>query len=428
MAIAVLAGALLACPAGARAATVTAHASEPDPTGHGDDFPAYVDVTDVGHHRNDLELRVSARAVLVVERARRPLKVRHGCRRRGTRVAICRMADPTLYVDPGGGNDTVRGRCTSGDVSFYGGYGNDRLVSGGCAAYLYGGPGNDVLVGDSFGQWLYGGGGNDRLLGGGGQDTLYGDGAPHYRGSDFIDGGGGNDTVAWDERTDGIRADLRRGVAIGHGDRDILRRIESVAGTEGDDVLVGDGGPNRLLGSRGRDRLIGRGGNDVLDGGLQSVTYTDIADDLPDRFDCGPGRDRVRYPERSVLPVGCDRIYDFPGLFGETIRARPRAVGAHAVEVPVVCDITLTTCRRKVVVRDGRTVLGQSPLVDDPPAAIRVRLSRRARTNGAVTIVVTGDGKSADVFSEGELIPYRFSWRLACRGAPARDVCRIGGR
>lgn len=402
-----LLAAMLVSPAAASGATVRLVRPTVDEDG-------YIYVSDAGKHRNDLGLRFSGHAVLVVEHGRRALAARGGCRRRSPRIVICGAASPdnTVYLDAGGGNDVVR--CRNGDISIDGGGGNDRLLAGTCGSSLRGGSGNDVLVGGRFSDEVRGGGGSDRLHGGGGHDVLYGDGFWRHRGNDFIDGGRGSDTAAWDERGDGVHADLVRGVASGPRDRDSLRRIENLAGTTGNDVLAGNRRPNRLLGAYGRDLLIGRAGADVLDGGIAAPGYQDNGDRRADRFSCGAGRDLIRFPERSALPVGCERMTtDFGELFGETISARPRAVGAHSVAVPVICDDSLSTCSRRVMVREGHRVLGRSRFVNDPPARIRVRLSAAARR--AVTIVVSGnDG-------------YRFSWRLACRGAPRRDVCRIGG-
>jgi hypothetical protein len=426
IALALLAGSLVA-PVAAHGATVEGYGPDPDPTG-GDDFPPGVSVKDPGHQHNDLELRVSRRAVLVVERGRHPLVARHGCRQRSSRVVICRVradAEATISVDAGGGDDVVRSRCTAYDVQLYGEGGNDRLFAGSCGVWMWGGNGNDTLVGGRYGDELRGGAGADRLIGGAGGDVLYGDGFWRHRGNDSLDGGGGRDTAAWDERSDGIRADLRRGIAVGPRDRDTLRRIENLAGTAGNDLLAGNRGPNRLLGTHGRDLLIGRQGNDLLDGGTASIGYTDENDRHLDHFRCGAGRDKVRYPDRALLPVDCERMEgDYLLFWGETLPARPPPAGRHAVKVPTNCDIEQETCRRRVVIRAGRRTIGRRALVTVRRNFFRVRLTAAARRKDIVTVVVQGYDSSP---GEGRT-PYRFSWRLACRGAPRRDVCRIGAR
>jgi hypothetical protein len=416
-------------PATAGAATVTLQAPYVAQDIGDQDEDGYIDVTDAGkHRRNELEVRVSNRAVLVVERGRPPLKARGGCRRRSAHVVICRATSPdnTVYVEAGPGDDTVR--CKGGDISMYGGAGSDRLVSGSCSGSIAGGPGNDLLVGNSFPQELRGGGGDDRLIGGGGDDLLYGDGTSRGRGSDFIDGGPGKDTAAWDERSGGIRADLRRGLATSHGEHDGLMRVENLAGTTGRDVLAGDARPNRLDGAGGKDLLVGRGGNDLLDGGSGSPYYSDNDDDVPDHFRCGSGRDKIRYPGLVALPVGCERMEGAEReLFGETIPVRPKPAGPHQVDVPVVCNAENETCRRRAVVKAGRREIGRSPMLTEPGRFIRVRLTAAAPRDGVVTIVVDGDDRDPpDSFDPGPY-PYTFTWRLGCRGAPPGDVCRAGG-
>src|SRR4051812_4297204 len=130
--MAVVAAAMFVSPAGA--ATVTLHPPYVAQDLGDEDEDGYIDVTDVGSHRNNLEVRTSERAVVVVERGRRQLNTRGGCRRRSAHVVVCRVRTPdnTVYVDTGGSDDVVRGSCAPGDVSIDGGSGNDRLFSDSC--------------------------------------------------------------------------------------------------------------------------------------------------------------------------------------------------------------------------------------------------------------------------------------------------------
>nr|MDQ3725364.1 hypothetical protein [Actinomycetota bacterium] len=61
----------------------------------------------------------------------------------------------------------------------------------------------------------------------------------------------------------------------------ILGTVESLEGSWGPDVLIGDGAANTLLGRAGNDLLLGRGGEDRLVGGTGR-----------DRLRGGPGADR----------------------------------------------------------------------------------------------------------------------------------------
>jgi hypothetical protein len=68
-------------------------------------------------------------------------------------------------------------------------------------------------------------------------------------------------------------------------------------------------------------------------------------------------------------------------------------------------------------------VIGRSALVTVRRNFVQVRLTAAAPRRGVVTLTVQGYDSSPGEGRE----PYRFSWRVSCRGAPRRDVCRIGG-
>ena len=81
----------------------------------------------------------------------------------------------------GTGNNVLDASTFSGNVTLYGGTGDDSLS---------GGAGNDLLVGDDGADVIDGGKGDDRLLGDGGNDTLIGGG-----GQDQLSGGDGDDLL-----------------------------------------------------------------------------------------------------------------------------------------------------------------------------------------------------------------------------------------
>jgi Ca2+-binding RTX toxin-like protein len=109
---------------------------------------------------------------------------------------------------------------------------------------MTGGPGNDILIG---------GAGDDTISGGAGIDGIEG-GA----GNDVIDGGlGDNDFAAFFGATSGVSVDLVGGTATGAG-TDTLTSIEGVDGSNGDDVMNGNGADNFFAAN---------GGDDTIDGG-----------------------------------------------------------------------------------------------------------------------------------------------------------------
>jgi Ca2+-binding RTX toxin-like protein len=97
---------------------------------------------------------------------------------------------------------------------------------------------------------IYGKGGNDEIYGLGGVDHITG-GA----GADHIDGGFDDDWAYYDDSNEGVRVSLIDGT--GHGgtaEGDTLVSIEHLAGSQYDDILVGNGGENWLWGHDGDTR------------------------------------------------------------------------------------------------------------------------------------------------------------------------------
>jgi Ca2+-binding RTX toxin-like protein len=184
-----------------------------------------------------------------------------------------------------GGSDTISGR--AGDDTVRGGAGGDDIR---------GELGNDRLHGDGGFDDLTGGRGNDRVFGGAGGDRLR-DAADGADGNDLYDGGSGTDTVYYDDQFVGLNLTLADGAAdvraVQGGEVDVLRSIENVVGSLGDDLIVGNGADNLLDGgSRGNDRLYGRGGDDVL-GGANATTLLLDGESGDDTLSGGFGRARL---------------------------------------------------------------------------------------------------------------------------------------
>lgn len=166
-----------------------------------------------------------------------------------------------------------------------------------------GSQGNDRIFGDNGDNQLAGHNGNDQIFGRGGNDTLSGGNGNDFlsggTGVDHLNGGNGIDTASYAYSSAGWRIDLandtaqvRTGSAV-----ETVRNIENADGSQGNDVIIGDGGANRLEGERGNDRLIGNGGNDVLRGeaGNDQLSGGFGVDDM----DGGAGIDRIDYAYSS---------------------------------------------------------------------------------------------------------------------------------
>ena len=195
-----------------------------------------------------------------------------------------------------------------------GGNGNDKIVvdasvPAGAKVRINGNADNDEIVGGAGDDVLEAGenyngpnNGNDRLEGGGGSDVLYadpgGDNLSGGAGNDLLvssvatcqghtfDGGSGEDTVSYARSKDNLHVTLGGGggpAGCGNDDQ-VLADNESLEGSDGPDVLVGDNGDNSILGHLGADVLIGKGGSDFID----------AADGQRDKqIDCGGGGDEV---------------------------------------------------------------------------------------------------------------------------------------
>lgn len=191
------------------------------------------------------------------------------------------------------------------DFPYFGTAGDDILFAGepftGSGPSLFGGLGDDILIGyEDAPNYLYGGSGYNVLIGGSGNDymtsegaAIFWSGAGHntltstanvYRpytffylsdGVDDVTGGYGQDWIVFD--TPGfVEVDLYQGRGTG-GDAigDKYSRIDHVAGSQYDDILIGNNGDNILHGRGGDDVLTGGVGADEMDGGagFDTVSY-----------------------------------------------------------------------------------------------------------------------------------------------------------
>ncbi|WP_146038606.1 calcium-binding protein [Paracoccus sp. SY] len=263
----------------------------------------------------------------------------------------------TNLLDGGDGNDILN--AWQGDHSILrGGAGNDRITAGWGGAVLDGGTGADSMTGGDGGDiyvvdhrrdvivehyrpryhndpnpvdqvkttvdWILGAnlehlvlmgsasingtgnalsnaiignGGNNILKGGGGADTLDGG-----LGNDILDGGEGVDTARFTTNT-AISVNLGTVLAQNTGaGTDIIRHVENVVTSAGNDrilgnafanVLVAGSGNDVLSAMAGNDRLSGQAGNDRLQGGAGNDVLTggDGADQF--LFSKGGGTDRI---------------------------------------------------------------------------------------------------------------------------------------
>lgn len=170
------------------------------------------------------------------------------------------------FVDAGDGNDSVIG----GDITVFGGPGNDYIVGSIGADYLDGGAGDDILLGLEGNDTLFGGLDNDQIFGGPGDNSV------------AQASGDGDDLVDLSENS----------VALNYT---VVAGNDTVIGSAFDDRISGGPGSDRLEGRAGKDVLDGDAGSNTLLGGADSDIITTGEDSLLDTVDGGTGDDAVNF-------------------------------------------------------------------------------------------------------------------------------------
>jgi Ca2+-binding RTX toxin-like protein len=176
------------------------------------------------------------------------------------------------------GDDTLIGRPGDGDAAGFAGV--DVGVQADLQTGVATGQGRDTLTNI---ESLIGSSRADRLSGNTGFNFLLG-----FGGNDALDGRAGFDVA--DFVTAPVAASLASRRAQGEGD-DTLANFEGLAGSAGNDRLIGDGRQNFLEGRQGDDSISGGGGPDVIFGKEGSDALDGGAGD--DKLFGGPGNDAL---------------------------------------------------------------------------------------------------------------------------------------
>ena len=256
------------------------------------------------------------------------------------------------------GNDTLNGGINTtnnlmGDTPFFEtlpGDGNDILNGGNKQDQLVGTGGNDLMNGAGDYDSFNGGDGNDVMNGGPGGDQFSGGGAKD--GADVVTGGPDQDSYGASDRENPVHISLNGVADDGEGcpgaaceGDNIGADVESLQGTDGNDVLSGSAGANSFSGGDGDDTINGLGGadgifggrgNDLLHGGSgadriggfegldrvfgdagdDTIFSTDVDDD-PDRYSGGKGTDLADYSgANAAVAVNLDNKAN-DGVAGE---------------------------------------------------------------------------------------------------------------
>ncbi|HEV2875587.1 MAG TPA: calcium-binding protein [Thermoleophilaceae bacterium] len=298
---------------------------------------------------------------------------------RGERVAVRLNGLPDDGAE--GEGDDVRGSVSRVD----GGGGDDLLEAGSQGVTLSGGAGDDRLVGGLGPDIAWGGEGDDAVEAGAGDDRI--EGGP---GADAMGGGPGSDLVTYWMATGPVRVTLGDGPGDGAARENdhVQGDVENLEGSQGDDLLVGDGGPNELDGDMGADALYGGAGADRLIGDRVAG---------PDLLDPGAGPDRVLAFRRDSVAVDDgepDRVRCYraaPAIEWDPldsfrscapfVQARSRGGAGRRVRLTLVCDrLARVPCEGRVVLRHSRRPVSRAvrfgPIPPGGRQLVAARLTR----------------------------------------------------
>jgi hypothetical protein len=189
-----------------------------------------------------------------------------------------------------GGNDIINGGGGFDRASYFQASDNTGIVVNLASGTVTGGPdtGTDTLISV---EAIYGTNFADSYDATGFTATSTNAGSAGVNGSgaafNEFEGGGGNDQVtgngntrvAFYHATAGVVVTLAaNGAGTADGDASVghdtyISGVNSVRGSEFNDIITGNGGNNTLEGQGGNDVLIGNGGNDTLTGGTGSDIF-----------------------------------------------------------------------------------------------------------------------------------------------------------
>lgn len=203
-------------------------------------------------------------------------------------------------LEGGAGDDTIEARYGADTLS--GGAGDDSITFGFGAMLVRGGRSDDLFysIGDAASTAT--------VLGGSGDDVLYA-GASR----DVFAGGQGEDLVDYGAATSAIVVNLATGLGAGAAVGDSYDLVEDVTGSQGNDVLIGDGAYNVLRGGAGADTIGGGFGGDYLDGGAGFDILNLAISDLQVFFSLATGE----FFERVGEGRG-DTFRNFEGVVGSS--------------------------------------------------------------------------------------------------------------
>lgn len=224
------------------------------------------------------------------------------------------IADSTVRIDLGAGNDTADATNANRRHVIDGGDGNDTITGSSRGDDLNGDAGADTIKGLAGKDKINGGVGNDTIDGGAGDDTITGgadnDTIDGGTGADAMDGGAGDDTFTVDNVNDTV-TDTGGGTDLVNSSVTFTLNTGlenlTLTGTANIDG-TGNEGANTLTGNSGNNRLDGHGGADAMTGNAGNDTY--VVDNTGDTVTegAGAGTDTVESSVTFTLAANVENL------------------------------------------------------------------------------------------------------------------------
>lgn len=223
------------------------------------------------------------------------------------------IADSTVRIDLGGGNDTADATAANRRHVIDGGDGDDTITGSSRGDDLNGDAGNDTLNGLAGEDNINGGAGNDIINGGADGDTITGG-----IGNDIIDGGTGNDEMSGGAGDDSYTVDSALDTVTelaGEGTDTISTalgftlpdNVENLILTGASNIGgVGNALNNTLTGNSASNTLDGGAGADILQGGAGNDVY--IIDNVGDTIVETTGTDFVQSSVTFTLAANVENL------------------------------------------------------------------------------------------------------------------------
>jgi Ca2+-binding RTX toxin-like protein len=203
---------------------------------------------------------------------------------------------------------------------------------------------NNTLEGIEGNDTIHGGDGNDIIIDLHGNNSLYGDDGDDYIISvvgNFCFGGEGQDTISYERLVNAVKIDMPNGSTTfidESSNKDTFTEFENAAGTNADDIIIGDDKDNKIFGLKGDDTIHGGGGRDeIYPGDGDDKIYGDKGNDYimgslgKDFYDGGEGIDTVDYSQETdkalYLNLKLKKMTGASFALGDTLQNIERIIG-----------------------------------------------------------------------------------------------------